>query len=100
MHGIKLVPDVNGTIRCGSCGVGKVLRFKPAMYWFKVPVDGRFLYARTREHAFDLLDFFQSGKKTTDGPEADFPALFYIKRAQIIAGLSALLEQDAPSQKP
>lgn len=69
------------------------------MYWFKVPIDGRFLYARTREHALDLLAFFLSGKKTTDGPESDFPALFYRNRTKIIAGLDALVNQNGSSHK-
>lgn len=90
--GIMMVPDVLGNIRCTNCGLAKAIRFDPSMYWFKVPVEDRYLFARDVDEAVRLIEFFQSEEKTTSGPEHDFPASFYRNRAHIISKLRVLVE--------
>lgn len=68
------------------------MTFTPEHYWYRVPIEDRYLYARNAHEAAVLMEFFRSGKKVY-GPEDDFPASFHRNKAHIVEALSAIILQ-------
>src|SRR5690606_6113484 len=91
-RGLKLVPDVDGQISCGHCGLNRSSRFDPSMYWYKVQVEDRFLFARTIEDVMHLKNFFSSDTGSHESPEEDLPAVFYRNRRYIANRLNEMIK--------
>ena len=79
------VPDINGKVICGFCGLNNDHQFSAKDYYYSIPVRNRFLYARTMGDLNELLSFFKEDKRLNGEPELDFPKEFYENRLEIVS---------------
>lgn len=94
-----VVPDVNGKVVCGTCGLNRAHKFTPNDYYFAIPVGSRFLYARTMENLQDILSYFKENKKHLEDPELDFPKEFYKNKKRIVELLEKRIEKELEKTK-
>jgi len=91
---LNTVPNIEGRIACSNCGLNSVHQFKQSDHFYKIPVGGRYLFARTIARVAELHDYFKSGQKRKSDPELDFPREFYLHRKHIAAQLNKLLSSE------
>lgn len=84
---------MEGDVRCLQCGLNKSIVFNEGLYYYKVPVGERSLFARTRQDVLHLRDYFESDRSSSSEPEFDFPTVFYQHRRFIVERLNDLLDQ-------
>ncbi|WP_196889876.1 hypothetical protein [Aureivirga sp. CE67] len=92
-----VVPDINGKVICGSCGLNKDHQFTPKDYYYSISVGKRFLYARTFENLKDLYVYFKEDKRLNGDPELDFPKTFYENRMVIVSKIEKLIDNEIKS---
>lgn len=87
-------PSLQGKVICAGCGLNKSMTINNEMYYFKIPVGNRYLYARTFENLEILKSYFKENKRIQDSPELDFPKEFYKNRLEIIEKIEKKIEQE------
>ena len=90
----RVVPDINGKVICGSCGLNRDHQFTPKDYYYSIAVGKRFLYARTFEKLEDLHIYFKEDKRLNGTPELDFPKIFYENRLEIVNKIEKLINNE------
>ncbi len=78
-----------GLAVCNSCGLNKKIDFDPSLYFYKIPIKDRFLYARTLDSLLALRDYFKENKRLIGDPDLDFPKLFYENRLDLVKAIES-----------
>lgn len=87
-------PSLTGRAICIHCGLDKSIDLNNELYYFKIPVDQRYLYARTLKNLEFLKEYFKEDKRHEGDPELDFPAVFYKNRLQLVALIEKRIEKE------
>lgn len=80
----QIRPERKGIVVCMNCGLNKSIEFNNELYYFKIPIAGRYLYARTLNNLKHLREFFAENRRVDDDPDFDFPAVFYKNQLKLI----------------
>jgi hypothetical protein len=80
----RIRPSSKGRAVCLNCGLDRSIDFTNDLYYFQIPIAGRYLYARTLENLEILKDYFKEGKRLNDDPDSDFPSVFYENRLDLV----------------
>jgi len=90
----QVVPAINGKTVCTSCGYNDNHLFSSTDYYYAIPVNTRFLYARTKEGLLSLLTYFKKNNRLHGDPEMDFPKEFYVNRLTIIKKIEKIIAEE------
>ncbi|MBX2982052.1 MAG: hypothetical protein KF843_05255 [Flavobacteriales bacterium] len=81
-----------GLAICSSCGLNKKIDFDPDLYFYKIPIKDRFLYARTFDDLLRLRNYFAENKRMNGDPELDFPKVFYENRLELVKAIDSRID--------